>query len=391
MNGPKQDPGQNPNADKQDFERVSAALRAGDTEQPPASLDAAVMKEAARSGGSTPSNHRRLHRWLVSGALAATLVLSVSLTVQLMVPGTAPLSTMSDFQEPVAEVSAGKIASEEQLRSNSSTTQGPATPGRMERPGSASAAAPVESFDQDSGAMTESSPAVSERENDAIVQEGVAVPTVTQEGIDSSGDISVADVVVMRSPLDRAADEPGGEPAADYEAASAAPAMSSNMAAPEAIIEDKSTVTLADDATEQGLIEITGSRMRRVDVEGPSPEAMRMQPDMIDDEDESWSETDVFALPPAGLTTESYAAMIKTERFELRQIVEAQQIKDRKEFLESFVNSDVYRREVYGHPDRWLAGISDLIDMGEIALAKNELEEFLLAYPDYKLEKRFQL
>jgi hypothetical protein len=62
---------------------------------------------------------------------------------------------------------------------------------------------------------------------------------------------------------------------------------------------------------------------------------------------------------------------------------------ERQVFLQSVRDDPAFALQLYGTPDDWLKDIDLLLDDGRTDDARDELEVFKLAYPEFELKKRY--
>jgi hypothetical protein len=134
-----------PAADPDREPRLDAAYRAGAAEAPPSRLDAAIRAAARRAAGNRPRPLAGSRRWRLPFAMAAVLVLSVSLTLMLREQGAGRLDTSMPAAQtpPPATVRPGPPAAAEAPRAPSRASPPALAPRSETAPAAPSAEVPA--------------------------------------------------------------------------------------------------------------------------------------------------------------------------------------------------------------------------------------------------------
>ena len=280
--------------------------------EPPEAMDRAILGHARREAGKANGNWRasRWNRWMSSFSIAAVVTLALALVLRVELAPDAVLmdshlsaSYMAEYEMdtdlvrlvPATDETAAKAVAELNLAESG---EGMASGGTAQADGGRAWDLPGERVDDDFA-------------NEPVVAARMKAEASGQTLMDS--------------------------PASKPQAAALARAPA------ETEIADKKMAV-------QSMNTVTGSRIERVDVEGPSPAAV------ID------------------RNNSDKAAGLRAER---------------QAFLRSVRDDPALAQQRYSTPDDWLIDIDLLLDEGRTVDARDELEVFKLAYPEFELKKRY--
>ena len=335
--------------------------------QPPETLDRAILDQARREASKANGNWRtsRWNRWLSSLSIAAVVTLTLALVLRMELMPDAQLrpvessasyvvtpQTDSDLMEiaPVNEF-ALKAAADQNKNQPIQTMAG----GAAQADGGRAWDLPGERVDDDfasepvtaarmkaeaSGQKLMDSPA---RKPQAAGMESRELPTLNSPSA-TIGMVSAGSDSTLMAITEEELAEAQKRSRVKNMAMARAPA----------------TTEIADnEVAEQGLITVTGNRIQRVDIEGPSPVSVISRLDIEKN---------------AQVTKSDTAAGLRAER---------------QAFLQSVREDPANVQQEYENPEEWLTQIDWLIDEDRIDDARDELEVFRLAYPEFELEQRY--